>query len=111
MSQPYTTSQNPKPPSTAEANLSLCRTLPRRMPSMSETATFTPGVGDLSTSATIALSERAAGIGDLLGAWGAGPRECSAAPPWENPPARTAHVMRPATALLSLHAAVALFGI
>jgi hypothetical protein len=33
------------------------------MPSMSATATLTPGVGDFSTSATIAFSERAAGIG------------------------------------------------
>src|SRR4029078_12299429 len=41
MSQPNTTSQNPKPPSAAEKNLSLCRYLPRNTPSMSDTATFT----------------------------------------------------------------------
>src|SRR6185312_6515100 len=41
MSQPNTTSQKPKPPSTAEKNLSRCMYLPRRIPSMSATATFT----------------------------------------------------------------------
>src|SRR5689334_22235077 len=47
MSQPNTTSQKPKPPSTAEKNLSRWMYLPRRMPSMSETATFTLPSGDL----------------------------------------------------------------
>src|SRR5689334_3918864 len=41
MSQPSTTSQKPKPPLAAPSNLSMCRYLPRRTPSMSLTATFT----------------------------------------------------------------------
>src|SRR6185437_10300725 len=41
MSQPNTTSQKPKPDSTAEKNLSRCMYLPRRMPSTSQTATLT----------------------------------------------------------------------
>src|SRR5512134_400606 len=41
MSQPNTTSQKPNPPSTADSNLSLCRYLPRKTPSMSVTATLT----------------------------------------------------------------------
>src|SRR5688572_3590118 len=53
MSQPKTTSQKPKPPSTAEKNLSRWMYLPRRMPSMSETATFTlPTVLDLRIAST-----------------------------------------------------------
>src|SRR5438874_4449103 len=47
MSQPKTTSQKPKPPSTAEKNLSLWMYLPRSTPSMSETATFTLGLAEL----------------------------------------------------------------
>src|SRR5688572_9956172 len=41
MSQPNTTLQKPKPPSTAARNLSLWMYLPRRIPSMSETPTLT----------------------------------------------------------------------
>ena len=40
MSQPSTTLQKPKPDSTADRNLSLCRYLPRSTPSMSLTATL-----------------------------------------------------------------------
>ena len=39
---------------------------------MSATATLTPGVGDFSTSATIALAERAAGIGESPSGVGSG---------------------------------------
>src|SRR5687767_9393341 len=53
MSQPRTTSQNPKPPSTAEKNLSRWMYFPRRMPSMSETATFTLPTWDLRIASTI----------------------------------------------------------
>src|SRR5688572_26249664 len=55
MSQPKTTSQKPKPPSTAEKNLSRCRYLPRRIPSMSETATLILPTFDLRIASTIAV--------------------------------------------------------
>src|SRR6185503_3316373 len=58
MSQPNTTSQKPKPPSTAEKNLSRWMYLPRRMPSMSETATFTLAVSDLRSFSTMSALAR-----------------------------------------------------
>src|SRR5215831_2919883 len=56
MSQPNTTSQNPKPPSSAPSNLSRCRYLPRRTPSMSDTATFTFASGEARTAASTGSS-------------------------------------------------------
>src|SRR6185436_15886284 len=58
MSQPKTTSQKPKPPSTAEKNLSRCRYLPRSTPSMSETATFTLPTPDLRMTSTMSPASR-----------------------------------------------------
>src|SRR5678815_2979462 len=56
MSQPNTTSQKPKPDSTAEKNLSRWMYLPRRMPSMSETATFTLPTCDRRSDSTTSLA-------------------------------------------------------
>src|SRR4030095_11114091 len=67
MPQPNTTSQNPKPPSTAETNLSLWMYLPRRMPSMSETATLTRCPGDLRTAAMTWAGVAEAGMDVLPG--------------------------------------------
>src|SRR5436189_4831383 len=53
MSQPKTTSQKPNPPSTAEKNLSRWMYLPRRMPSMSQTPTFTFSTGEPRTESRI----------------------------------------------------------
>jgi hypothetical protein len=53
MSQPNTTSQKPKPLSTAEKNLSRWMYLPRSTPSMSETATFTLPMVDLRIASTM----------------------------------------------------------
>src|ERR1700676_5256557 len=56
MSQPKTTSQNPKPPSgagcAAEKNLSLWRYLPRSTPSISDTATLTRLPGAVRTASS-----------------------------------------------------------
>ena len=52
MSQPNTTLQNPNPPSAADRNLSLCRYLPRKTPSMSVTATLTLPDGEFAPPST-----------------------------------------------------------
>src|SRR6476659_1214161 len=62
MSQPRTTSQNPKPLSTAEYNLSLCRYLPRSTPSMSDTATLTRCPGDSRMASSTFLTVMACGM-------------------------------------------------
>src|SRR5450432_1632079 len=67
MSQPNTTSQKPKPPSTAEKNLSLCRYLPRRTPSMSATATLTRWPGSLRTASSTLLAAMFCGMSSLSG--------------------------------------------
>ena len=66
MSQPNTTSQKPNPPSTADANLSLCRYLPRRTPSMSVTATFTLPEAELWTDFRGSRGPRAAVVGGFV---------------------------------------------
>src|SRR6266581_3952533 len=62
MSQPNTTSQKPKPPSTAEKNLSLWRYLPRSTPSMSDTATLTRLPAALRTASSTFLAGRLCGM-------------------------------------------------
>src|SRR6266568_1570351 len=65
MSQPNTTSQKPKPPSTAEKNLSLWRYLPRSTPSMSDTATLTLLPAALRTASSTFLAGRFCGMDDF----------------------------------------------
>src|SRR6185295_15489400 len=62
MSQPNTTSQKPKPDSTAEKNLSRWMYLPRRIPSMSETATFTLPISDLRIFSTTSALPRVSAL-------------------------------------------------
>src|SRR5205809_4259434 len=59
MSHPNTTLQKPKPPSTAEKNLSRWMYLPRRIPSMSETATFTFPMVEFRSASTMPPASRA----------------------------------------------------
>src|SRR5436305_754374 len=73
MSQPNTTSQKPKPPSTAEKNLSRCRYLPRSTPSMSAAATLTLPTGALRTASSTLASGVAFAMGCSV--------ECGPRPP------------------------------
>ena len=57
-SQPSTTSQKPKPPSSDEMNLSREMYLPRMMPSMSKTPTFTCCTPRLSTNSRASVALR-----------------------------------------------------
>ena len=66
MSQPNTTLQKPKPPSTAEANFSLWRYLPRNMPSTSVMATLTLPEAELWTDFRGSRGPRAAVVGGFV---------------------------------------------
>src|SRR6202165_5566719 len=66
MSQPNTTSQKPKPLSTAEKNLSRWMYLPRSTPSMSDTATFTLPMVDLRIASTMVEASFISGFGFFM---------------------------------------------